>query len=374
MMSINAGSRAAGAVAGIGLVVVAAAAGAADRTDLLAQKLTSAVKKAKAIQAKVEVTFGPGMTAAGDFSGIKPNLGRLLLKGGNEDVERYATGTDGYLVLRSDKQYQKAPSEGPEQILPFMPNDPISLFYHPEELRPTGHLKALPPRTIGGKSYDVLQVKLNGIPATQLIYLNAGGLPVGTEMTVTKPPQRIKVWLKDIKLNPVLGKQQFAFTPPADFTEPKGPEGSLLAEGTAAPDFALEQPGGQGLYGLEKAKQGKKAVLVNFWFATCPACREEFPHLQKIYASLKDKGLEIVAVNGLDKEKEALRAVQEDKVTFRIVMGGHGEEDYALGKAYGVQAYPTNYLVDAATGKIVWRSVGFDPEGLTAALAKLGVK
>lgn len=372
-MSTNARWQAILAV-GMALTVGVVGSHAADRTETLTLKLVGAVKKPGTIQAKIEVTFGPGKTASGDFAGIKPNFGRLLAKGGDEVVERYATGSQGYLVLRSDKQYQTAPTGGPEQILPFMPNDPISLFYHPEELRPSGSLKALPPRTVGGKTYDVLQVKLNGIPATELIYVNAGGFPVGAEMTVTKPPQRVKVWLKDIKLNPKLEKEQFAFTPPADFTEPKGPEAALLPEGAVAPDFALEQPGGLGLYSLEQARKGKKAVLVNFWFATCPACREEFPHLQKMYAALKDKGLEIVAINGLDKENEALRAVKEDKLTFRIVMGGHGEEDYAVGKAYGVIGYPTSYVIDAATGKIVWRAVGFDPDGLKGALTKLGVK
>lgn len=53
-------------------------------------------------------------------------------------------------------------------------------------------------------------------------------------------------------------------------------------------------------------------------------------------------------------------------------MGGAGE-NYTAGKAYGVQAYPTNYLV-APDGKILWRSVGFDEGGLRAALEKAGVK
>jgi hypothetical protein len=55
-----------------------------------------------------------------------------------------------------------------------------------------------------------------------------------------------------------------------------------------------------------------------------------------------------------------------------VVLGGEGEK-YTLGKAYGVQAYPTNYLV-APDGKIAWRSVGYDEAGLLAALEQLGVK
>lgn len=53
-------------------------------------------------------------------------------------------------------------------------------------------------------------------------------------------------------------------------------------------------------------------------------------------------------------------------------MGGSGEQ-YTLGKAYGVQAYPTNYLVDS-DGKVAWRGVGFNEPELREALAKLGVE
>ena len=45
--------------------------------------------------------------------------------------------------------------------------------------------------------------------------------------------------------------------------------------------------------------------------------------------------------------------------------------DYDVAKHYGVMAYPTNYLV-GADGKVLWRAVGFDEEGLKAALKKAG--
>jgi hypothetical protein len=79
-----------------------------------------------------------------------------------------------------------------------------------------------------------------------------------------------------------------------------------------------------------------------------------------------------VAVNYSDSAEVINKYVAEGKFTFKIVMGGSGS-NYALGKAYGVQAYPTNYLVDS-DGKIIWRSVGFDEQGLRAALEKMGLK
>jgi hypothetical protein len=79
-----------------------------------------------------------------------------------------------------------------------------------------------------------------------------------------------------------------------------------------------------------------------------------------------------VAVNANDPEDKIQKYIQEGKFGFKIVMGGQGDQ-YTLGKAYGVQAYPTTYLVDS-DGKIVWRAVGFDEAGLREALGKMGLK
>jgi hypothetical protein len=62
--------------------------------------------------------------------------------------------------------------------------------------------------------------------------------------------------------------------------------------------------------------------------------------------------------------------VSENGYTIPIALGGEG---YAVGKAYGIQAYPTNYLVDG-DGKIVWRTLGFSEEALREALKELGVQ
>lgn len=78
-------------------------------------------------------------------------------------------------------------------------------------------------------------------------------------------------------------------------------------------------------------------------------------------------------MNRGDSKEQIRKYVTEGKFTFPIVMGGSGEQ-YTLGKAYGVKAYPTNYLVDAATGKVLWRAIGFNEAGMRAALAKAGLQ
>ena len=64
--------------------------------------------------------------------------------------------------------------------------------------------------------------------------------------------------------------------------------------------------------------------------------------------------------------------MKENNFTFLIGMKGKGD-NYDAALQYRVQAYPTNYVLDSS-GKVVFRSVGFDEAGIRAALEKLGVK
>jgi hypothetical protein len=64
--------------------------------------------------------------------------------------------------------------------------------------------------------------------------------------------------------------------------------------------------------------------------------------------------------------------VDKNKFTFRIVMGG-SDASYAVGEAYGVVAYPTNYLI-GPDGTVLWRGLGFKEKTLRQALAKVGLE
>jgi hypothetical protein len=63
--------------------------------------------------------------------------------------------------------------------------------------------------------------------------------------------------------------------------------------------------------------------------------------------------------------------IKENNWTFPIVMGKTPNTEYTVGKQYGVQAYPTNYLI-GADGKVLWRGLGFDEKAMREALAKAG--
>jgi hypothetical protein len=54
-------------------------------------------------------------------------------------------------------------------------------------------------------------------------------------------------------------------------------------------------------------------------------------------------------------------------------MEDDGDKHYKISEKYGVQGYPTNYVIGPG-GKVAYRSVGFDEAGIRKALEKLGVK
>ena len=100
----------------------------------------------------------------------------------------------------------------------------------------------------------------------------------------------------------------------------------------------------------------------------------EAPNLQGMYRELKDKGLEVVAINEGDTPQNVAKFIEQYKLTFPVAMGGKPTDAKdCIFTRYGVDAYPTNYLIDA-TGKIVWHNVGYEQGELIDfdQLAKVG--
>lgn len=92
-----------------------------------------------------------------------------------------------------------------------------------------------------------------------------------------------------------------------------------------------------------------------------------------MYSELKDKGLNLVAINNGDERDVINKYVKEGGFTFPIVMGDYMGGDSSVFKKYGVQAYPTNYLLDE-NGRVLWRGVGFNEKQMRDALEKAGLK
>ncbi len=108
--------------------------------------------------------------------------------------------------------------------------------------------------------------------------------------------------------------------------------------GKTAPDFTLWQLDGTpvSLAGLRG-----QVVMLNFWSAACPPCREEMPAMQTVLDELGGQGFTILAVNVNDQPAVAARFIGEKGYTFTVV-----KDDGKVSRLYQVTGIPVSFFID----------------------------
>lgn len=115
--------------------------------------------------------------------------------------------------------------------------------------------------------------------------------------------------------------------------------GEGLSVGRKAPDFTLAYLEGGGSVSLKELRG--KVVLLNFWSAACPPCREKMPVMQRLYDDLRERGFVVLAVNVNDLPALAGEYVAENGFTFPVL-----KDDGAVGQLYEVRFIPKTVLLD----------------------------
>lgn len=90
-----------------------------------------------------------------------------------------------------------------------------------------------------------------------------------------------------------------------------------------------------------------RVVLIEFWTFACYNCRNTLPSLKKWDAQYRDKGLTIIGVHTpeLDFERD-LDQLRREVAGLGIKYPVVTDQDYTTWKAYGVEAWPTLFLLD----------------------------
>ncbi len=112
---------------------------------------------------------------------------------------------------------------------------------------------------------------------------------------------------------------------------------SELKTGQPAPDIRLPRADGTPV----SLKSTGKVVLVDFWASWCAPCRSSFPVLDALYQELRDRGLDVVAVNVDERNQDAQAFLSGVPHSMTVVFDPKGTAP----AAFGVSAMPTSFLI-----------------------------
>ena len=112
-----------------------------------------------------------------------------------------------------------------------------------------------------------------------------------------------------------------------------------ISPGALAPDFTLRTLDGPN---LRLQEQRGRVVLVNFWATWCGPCRQEMPHLSKLYDKYRSSGFVLLGVNVDDDTKNAVDLAGKLGLKFPVSL----DSDKKVSRLYDLSAMPSTVLID----------------------------
>jgi peroxiredoxin len=129
------------------------------------------------------------------------------------------------------------------------------------------------------------------------------------------------------------------------------PAGATVSPQTLAPDFTLKGTDGRN---LRLQEQRGQVVLVNFWATWCGPCRQEMPHLNRLYDKYRASGFTLLAVNIDDDPRTALATATKMGLRFPVLL----DTDKTVSKRYDLGSMPATVLIDR-DGKVRFLHRGY---------------
>lgn len=126
--------------------------------------------------------------------------------------------------------------------------------------------------------------------------------------------------------------------------------------GDSATDFTLRDINGQSVT-LSELKG--KVVVMSFWATWCGPCKEEMPHLQKMYAAKKDSGFEVLSIS-TDDARSASQVkpyIKKNGYEFTVLLD---KDSSVIGTYNPAKTLPYTVVVDRK-GEIAKVAQGYNP-------------
>lgn len=106
-----------------------------------------------------------------------------------------------------------------------------------------------------------------------------------------------------------------------------------------APDFTLRTMDGPN---LRLHEQRGRVVLVNFWATWCGPCRQEMPHLNRLYEKYRASGFMLLGVNVDDDSRKAADLATKLGLKFPVLL----DSDKKVSRTYDMSAMPATVVID----------------------------
>ena len=119
----------------------------------------------------------------------------------------------------------------------------------------------------------------------------------------------------------------------------KGQLPQSIGLGDVMYDVTVTDPNGV-KYTISEILKEKDMVMLNFWFANCYYCIQEFPYIDEVYAQYKDN-IEILAINPVDPSSDIDYVKDNYGLSFPMTECG-----WDIPTAFGVDGYPTTVIID----------------------------
>jgi len=127
-----------------------------------------------------------------------------------------------------------------------------------------------------------------------------------------------------------------------------------IETGQGVPNCTLAPVGGEERYDLRRFHG--KVLYVDFWASWCPPCAQSFPFMNQLDRELRDRGLQVVAINLDEKSDDAYGFLAQHPAQFTVALDGGG----SCPQNFGVKAMPSTYLIDRK-GIVRHVHLGFRP-------------
>jgi peroxiredoxin len=114
---------------------------------------------------------------------------------------------------------------------------------------------------------------------------------------------------------------------------------AVVTPQSAAPDFTLRTAEGRN---LRLNEQRGQVVLVNFWATWCGPCRQEMPHLNRLYEKYRASGFTLLGVNIDDDPQQAVGTAARLGLKFPVLL----DAEKKVSKLYDLGSMPATVLID----------------------------